>query len=94
MAQALHAGIEFTLKFPSLIQRWHHDSNNVVILGVPDEAALMVLDSLAFSLGLKHHLVIEPDIGDQATAIALEPSLFAKRMCAGYPLALKEFAMA
>jgi hypothetical protein len=93
MAQALHAGIEFTLAHPGLIERWHHGSNNIVAVGVPDEKALLVLDSLAYSLGVKHHLITEPDLDGAATAVALEPGLYAKRMCASYPLAFKELAM-
>jgi len=94
MAQAFHAGIDFTLKHPGLIDSWHLASNNVVIVGVPDEAALLALDGLAYSLNVTHLLVTEPDLGDQATALILEPSLFAKRMCSDFPLALKEVAVA
>jgi len=94
MAQAFHAGIDFGLKYPGLIESWHLASNNVVIVGVPDEAALLALDSLAYSLNVTHLLITEPDIGDAATAIIFEPSLFAKRMCSEYPLALKEAAVA
>jgi len=94
MAQAVHAGIDFSLRFPGLVEAWHRDSNNVVIVGAPNEAGLLMLDSLAYSLGMKHQLVTEPDIGDAATAIVLEPGSLAKRMCAEFPLALREDAVA
>ena len=90
LAQAWHAGVDFSVKYPALTQRWHDSSNNVVIVAVPGEAEVMVLESMALTLGLKHHLVREPDLGDQITAIALEPGLLAKRLCANYPLALKK----
>lgn len=65
----------------------------MVIVAVPTEGELLGLESTALALGLRHHLVVEPDYGDQATAIALEPAPMAKRMCASYPLALKEPVM-
>jgi hypothetical protein len=65
----------------------------VVIVAAPNEAALYMLESMALTLGLKHHLVREPDISDEATAIALEPGKMAKRLCASFPLALKESVM-
>lgn len=93
LAQAWHAGVDFSVKYPALTAVWHHASNNVVIVSVPDEAALYVLESMALTLGIKHHLVREPDMGEEATAIALEPGQMAKRLCSSYPLALKESVM-
>ena len=93
LAQAWHAGIDFSVRYPAVTARWHEESNNVVIVAVPGEAEVMVLESMALTLGLKHHLTSEPDLDNQITAIALEPGLFAKRLCASYPLALKELAM-
>jgi peptidyl-tRNA hydrolase len=92
-AQAVHAAVDFSLRYPVLTQHWHDTSNNVVVVATPTEAEILVLESMALTLGLKHHLVIEPDIGDAATAIALEPGVLAKRLCATFPLALKETAM-
>jgi peptidyl-tRNA hydrolase len=92
-AQAVHAAVDFTLSNPVITQHWHDTSNNVVIVSVPSEAEILVLESMALTLGVKHHLVIEPDIGDAATAIALQPGPIAKRLCATFPLALKESAM-
>ena len=93
MAQSWHAGVDFSVKYPALTQLWHNASNNVVIVSVPNEAQVMALESVALSLGLKHHLVVEPDLDDSVTAIALEPGPIAKRMCARFPLAGKEPAM-
>lgn len=77
------------MKHPGLIANWHAASNNVVIVSVPDEAALLKLQSAALAAGLKHQLVTEPDLDDIPTAIALEPGPIARRMCANYPLALR-----
>jgi peptidyl-tRNA hydrolase len=93
LAQAWHAGVDFAVKYPALTQHWHDTSNNVVIVNVPDETALLMLDSIAYSLGVKHHLTVEPDLDNSATAIALEPGRLARRMCAPYALALKEQVM-
>ena len=92
-AQAVHAAIDFTLRHPMITQHWHDTSNNVVVVNVPNKAHLMGLESCALTLGLKHYLVTEPDLDDTYTAIALEPGPLAKRMCASFPLALKESAM-
>lgn len=93
LAQSWHAGVDFAVKYPSITQRWHDTSNNVVVVAVPGEAEVMVLESMALTLGLKHHLVVEPDLDNAVTAIALEPGPMAKRLCAQFPLALKERVM-
>jgi peptidyl-tRNA hydrolase len=93
LAQAWHAGVDFSVKYPALVARWHQSSNNVVIVAVPDEGHLLGMETTALALGLRHHLVEEPDMDGAFTAIALEPGQVAKRMCARLPLALKEPAM-
>lgn len=52
-----------------------------------------MLESMAMTLGIKHSLVREPDMENEATAIALEPGPMAKRLCAQYPCAGKELAV-
>ena len=39
--------------------------------------------------GLKTSVFVEPDLGNQVTAIAIEPSPETQRLCSSLPLALK-----
>jgi len=84
-AQIAHAAIEMALAHPELVRAWHADSNNVVLLEVADEAALL---AVAARLGdLPQVLVREPDRGDEATALAVAPA--ARPRLRGLPLALR-----
>lgn len=91
-AQSNHATAQFAAEHPAVHQRWFHDSNWLIVLTVPNEAQLFMLESMALTLGMKHSLVREPDLGDIATAIAIEPGAMAKKLCAQLPLAGKEIA--
>lgn len=92
-AQSNHATAQFAAQHPAVHQQWFHQSNWLIVLTVPNEAGLFVLESMALTLGLKHSLVHEPDLDDAATAIALEPGPMAKRLCAQLPCAGKELAV-
>jgi peptidyl-tRNA hydrolase len=92
-AQSNHATAQFAAEHPAVHQQWYRNSNWLIVLTVPDEAQLFVLESMALTLGLKHSLVREPDMGDVATAIALEPGPMTRRLCAQYPCAGKELAV-
>lgn len=89
MAQAVHAAFEFSVLHPEMTRAWQTTSNYLVIVGVPDEAALIGLASRALERGITTHTVHEPDLGDQATAVVLEPGDAARRLCSSLPLALK-----
>jgi peptidyl-tRNA hydrolase len=78
------------VKHPETIARWHAHSNYLVIVSVPDEVALIALTTRARERGIASHLVHEPDIGDAATALALEPGDAARRLCSSLPLAMRE----
>ena len=69
LVQIAHAGIESGLYFgppPS-------QPDNVVLIGVADEAALRSVHVHLTSLGIEHRLIDEPDIGNQITSIATAP---------------------
>lgn len=90
MAQAVHSALEFAAEHPDIVQPWHARSNYLVIVSVPDEVALIGLATRARERGITTHLVHEPDIGDEATALALEPGEPARRLCSSLPLALRD----
>lgn len=76
---------EFTNRRGDEWLTWMKNSNYIVILAVPDEEALL---SYARRVGdWDGILVTEPDIGDEATALAIVPGEHWK-MLSDLPLAL------
>lgn len=63
----------------------------MALLSVAGEPALMYLADKLRNEGVRHAVFREPDIGNQITSICIEPSDKARSICAGMPLALKEF---
>lgn len=86
VAQAIHAALLFAHEHEEVALDWFLRSNNVVVLRVEDLPALEALASRAESLGVPGSLFREPDLGDQATALALAPS--ARRLVSKLPLAV------
>jgi len=85
LAQACHALRAFGARHPEIDREWFERSNNIAVLVVPDEQKLRELLELTESRGLAVAPFLEPDLGDQMTALALEPS--AKRFLRRLPLA-------
>ena len=50
------------------------DSNYLILLAVPDEARLLELTRRIEAAGVAFSLVREPDLEDEATALAVAPS--------------------
>lgn len=90
-AQAVHAAFQFYDEWPCRARTWLRKSNYLVVVNVPDEDALLALSAEA-TLGedLEVTKVYEPDLGDEFTAIAIQPGEVAQRLCARFPLALKD----
>ena len=90
LAQSAHAMAQFWDEHPTFARSWLHRSNFLVVIAVPDEDALL---TLATEAALGHELcttkVHEPDLGDEYTAIAIQPSEAATALCACFPLALR-----
>lgn len=62
------------------------DSQFLVIVTVPDEVALIGVASRAIARGIGVTTWHEPDLDDQATAVALAPGFAARRLCSNLPL--------
>jgi len=92
ICQSIHSAIDFIFKFPFLSYLWHKRSNYLASLSVQDEPALIQLISILKSKGIRHSVFREPDIDNQITSIAVEPSAKAQLVCQGLPLALKEYS--
>jgi peptidyl-tRNA hydrolase len=93
LAQAVHAAFEFAVDHPDTTREWRQTSNFLVVVAVPNEAELIDLCRIARTQGFEYTRVREPDYGNQLTAVALEPDPGVKKLCAQYPLALKEPVM-
>lgn len=72
---------------------WHTESNFLVVLAVEDEDALLDLLDHVCDRDIKYVDFIEPDLNNEHTAIALEPSVEAEKLVASLPLALREEAL-
>lgn len=84
-AQACHALRLFSEEHPAEDRAWYENSNNLVLLQVPDEEALLELRERAN--GTPTSLFREPDVDDEATALAIAPS--GRKLISNLPLMLK-----
>jgi peptidyl-tRNA hydrolase len=89
-AQGIHAYAQFAHDFPDITREWLVRSNYLVVVSVPDEAALLDLVTAASAAGLRRAAIREPDLDNQATAVAIEPGPLARRLCARLPRALRD----
>ena len=78
--QSGHAGIQFQHEHPEIAKHWHENSNYLIFLSVKDEERLKRLIDIAELNNIKHSVFREPDIGNEITAIALEPSSVSKKI--------------
>lgn len=83
-AQLVHAARAFADEHEEAERDWYKTSNNLVLLEVKDEQALLALANVA--VGIPMALCLEPDLDNQVTAIALGAG--AKRLVRHLPLAL------
>lgn len=74
--------------FPKIDSVWYNVSNYLCLLSVRNENDLMFLIQDLKDKNIKFSVFREPDIGDQVTAIAIEPGTKSKRICSKLSLAL------
>lgn len=89
--QCIHAVTEFYQEHPALHQNWQKFSKAITLLAVKNEDELKILIKQLTEKSIPLSIFIEPDINNQVTAIAIAPSLEAKKLCSSIPLALKEY---
>jgi hypothetical protein len=87
--QSMHALRQFTAEHPQIDQSWFEKSNYLGLLSVSNEFELHQLIEKAIIEGISFSVFKEPDIGDQITAIALEPGQKTKKLCSQLKLALR-----
>ncbi len=88
--QAAHAAIDFVFEHPDRAGPWHKNSQYLVLLSVRGEPELKDLILKVRDRDLKFTFFREPDIGDQITAIAIEPSPVTQKLVRNLPLLLKD----
>ena len=88
--QSAHALVDFQYQHPVEATEWQTKSNYLALLTVSDEEDLIKLITKAILMGIKHTVFREPDLGNEITAVAFEPSELAKKITSSYPLLGKE----
>ena len=74
MAQSNHAAFRFAVFHPDLTKEWMFYSEYICILATRNGQQLEEYLQRAVDLGLKVAPFTEPDMGNELTAFALEPS--------------------
>ncbi len=87
--QGMHAALDFAVKFPRITENWNQISNYLCFLSVGSEEELRMLYRQAQQKQIASVLFREPDIGNQATALALAPGLQSRELCDSLQLALR-----
>ena len=88
--QSTHAAIQFIFEHPEVAQLWFKDPY-LAQLSVENEHDLKVLIAKLKKYNIKYSVFREPDIDNQITAIAIEPSDQTRKIVSNLPLMLKEY---
>ena len=84
--QSTHAAIDFVFEHPTRAGPWHKNSNTLVMLTVEDIKGLIRLIRKCDYLSIAYTVFREPDIGNQITAICMEPHEEVYKMVSKLPL--------
>jgi peptidyl-tRNA hydrolase len=88
MVQATHAAVDFQHQHPQIAKDWNTQSNYLIILSVKDEEHLKKYIHKFQRADLCHVVFKEPDIGNEITAICVQPSEKTRKLTCHLPLAL------
>lgn len=84
--QSAHAAIDFQHAHPLEATEWQKNSNYLALLTVANEEDLFKLSEKASLRGIKYTIFREPDINNEITAIAFEPSDESRKLTSAFPL--------
>lgn len=84
--QSNHAGIQFQHEYPGIAREWYQESNTLVQLTASDERELQDLTHKCQSKDLSVSVFYEPDVGNQITAICIQPSKVTRKLVSKLPL--------
>lgn len=82
--------MQFIFEQPEISSHWFKDPY-LAVLSVENEDSLKDLISKLQEKNLKFTIFREPDINNQITAIAIEPSLETRRLTSCFPKMLREY---
>ena len=89
ISQSIHAKDEFTREHGDIEDDWRWDSNTIIILSGTSHQLYSILGH-ALTNEVYYSTFKEPQLNNELTAIALEPSEATVEIVRGLPLALKE----
>lgn len=89
VAQTTHAAIDFCLQNPEIANEWNALSNYLVCVSARDEPDLDKIIRKCKERDLRHYVFREPDIGNEITAVCIEPSDLTQKIISNLPLTLK-----
>jgi hypothetical protein len=87
--QSTHAAVDFCFQYPGVASLWNKHSNYLVQLSVKNEKELRELIEHCKKKYIDYTVFREPDIDNQITAIALEPSSSTQKLVSRIPLMFK-----
>lgn len=87
--QSSHSAIQFIYDHPEIAKQWYNVSNYLVLLSVKNQKELLDLVDIFNQRGIHISKFYEPDLGDELTSIAIEPTSRARRLVNSLPLLLK-----
>jgi len=90
LSQAVHAAQEFVFRERATARAWRRASNTLVVVVVPDVAALRALARDARAAGVLTVAFRDLDLAPRLTSLALAPCAAARALCRRWPLALRQ----
>lgn len=88
--QSAHSAIQFIFEHPEISTQWFKEPY-LIQLSVENEAELHELIRKIKKSNLKYSVFREPDLNNQITSIAIEPSEKSRKLVSNLPLMLKEY---
>lgn len=88
--QCSHALTQFIFEYPEISRTWFKEPY-LAQLSVENEEELKLLIAKLQKFNIKYSIFREPDLGNQITSIAIEPSEKTRRVLSNLPLMLKEY---
>lgn len=89
LSQSVHAAFQFAIQHNKLTIDWFNISNYICILETNKENLLKIIEK-AKELSIPNSIIIEPDLNNEITAIALAPLGISKKICSNFKLALRD----
>lgn len=89
--QSSHALVQFIYEHPEISKEWYDISQYLVFLSTKNLIELTELVEKFNQKGIIVSMFYEPNMRNELTAIAIEPSSKARRMVSSLPLLLKNY---